>query len=764
VSKLLILDDLRRVTIEDCGQKLSNTKLLPPSVDEIEKDANQSQIDTDNFCVELLDRQPLSSSVEVQNQEKNSLTLRGDNVPTVNNNDDSSSSLEPLVDVRKRLLERDNDFLDRQPLSPSVEVQNQEKNSLLLTEDNAPSVSNDDSTSSLEPLVNVRKRLLEGDNDVPDRETVDEKKLTRKRKRDPSNWKRNVMKNLRMEGKEYRTQKGKLKKAKTMTDVECKCHYNCNNSILKEARHKIFNEYHEIKTEELRWNFISRHVRRITKKRSYVSQNGDSRRKYTLVYSLTSEQKEHQVCQKFFLETLQISSKKVFTALKKSSAYGVVEPDQRGKKAPPQKKSEATKNLIRDHIRSLPLVASHYCRSTTKRKYLPSGLSENRLYLDYKDYCAELGVTPEKASFYKHIFTSEFNIGFHRPKKDQCDYCTEFDNKNDDAKMEMQNDMTAHLARKVEAREAKKVDKDRAKLDESFMCFAVDMEKILLTPSLKVGKLYYKQKLKTFNFTVYNLANAQADNFMWHEAVGTKGSSEVATCLWKLLSGLGEEVKEVTFYADTASGQNRNCINAAMFLRAVHLLPIETINQKFMESGHSEMECDSVHSAIENHGNKIDIYTPDGWYTPARTAKTKPPFYNVIEMNYSDFLNFKEFSKSAVINKKKCEDGGTINWLKVKWIQYRKDQPTKIFFKERLSDAEFRSLVVKKESTRNSTSFLNQVVPKLYTNTLPIDQKKFAGLIKLCQADTIKSAYHGFYEALKTTTDSVQDESDIDED
>ncbi|VEN48966.1 unnamed protein product, partial [Callosobruchus maculatus] len=52
------------------------------------------------------------------------------------------------------------------------------------------------------------------------------------------------MKNLRMEGKEIHqtgkgiTQKGKLKKAKTMKDVECKCHYNCNNSISKEARHK----------------------------------------------------------------------------------------------------------------------------------------------------------------------------------------------------------------------------------------------------------------------------------------------------------------------------------------------------------------------------------------------------------------------------------------------------------------------------------------------------------------------------------------------
>lgn len=50
----------------------------------------------------------------------------------------------------------------------------------------------------------------------------------------------------------------------------------------------------------------------------------------------------------------------------------------------------ATKDIIRDIIKSLALVSSHYCRSTMKSHYLPSGLSENRLYLDYKDYCTEL--------------------------------------------------------------------------------------------------------------------------------------------------------------------------------------------------------------------------------------------------------------------------------------------------------------------------------------------------------------------------------------
>ncbi|XP_050311108.1 uncharacterized protein LOC126746777 [Anthonomus grandis grandis] len=454
-------------------------------------------------------------------------------------------------------------------------------------------------------------------------ENAEKEKVTRKRKRDPSKWTRNVQKTLRMEGKEYRTQKGRPKKAKTVAEVKCRCHYKCNDIFSNETRHDIFNEFYNIKSEESRWNFIAKHVQRIPKKRSYVVQKEGSRRKFTLVYKLTARHTQHQVCQNFFLKTLQISSKKVLTALDKSSAHGVVKPDQRGKKSPLQKKSEATKDIIRSHIKKLPLISSHYCRSTTKREYLPTGLSENRIYLDYKDYCAELGVVPEKASFYKHIFTSEFNIGFHRPKKDQCDYCAGFKNKNDEEKIKMQDSMDAHLARKTEAREAKQIDKNRAKLDKSFLCFAVDMEKILLTPSLQVGKLYYTQKLKTFNFTVYNLGTAQAENFMWHEGVGTKGSSEIATCLWKLLNGFSPEVKEVTFYADTASGQNRNCINAAMFLRAVHLLPIEIINQKFMESGHSEMECDSVHSAIENRGNKIDIYTPEGWYTVAASELQK---------------------------------------------------------------------------------------------------------------------------------------------
>lgn len=388
-----------------------------------------------------------------------------------------------------------------------------------------------------------------------------------------------------------------------------------------------------------------------------------------------------------------------------------------------------------------------------------SNLSEKRLYEDYKLFCQDRDVVPEKFSFYRNVFTTEFNLGFHRPKKDQCDLCTKFSNSGEQEKLSLQEDYDLHLIRKQEARDHKKDDKERSKENNSFACYTMDMEKILVTPSLNVGKLYYAQKLKTFNFTVYNLATSEATNYMWHEGVGSKGSSEIATCLWHILKNLDPVVKEITFYSDTASGQNRNCINAAMFLKAVSDLPVEVVNQKFMESGHSEMECDSVHSAIEARGNKIDIFTPEGWYTTVRTAKTKKPFYKVVEFNFDQFLNFKHFSSMVIKNRNKNETGGTVNWLKIKWLQYRKADPTRIFYKQKLSDQEFQSILIKKISTRTASG-LRDNVESLYKQLLCIEKKKLQGLLQLCSSLCIPATYHSFYKNLRSTEEVPLNSSD----
>ncbi|CAK1579940.1 unnamed protein product [Parnassius mnemosyne] len=587
---------------------------------------------------------------------------------------------------------------------------------------------------------------------------VDSDTLTRKRQRNPLKWKRNTQKTLRLAGKEYTTRSGNKIGIKKVKDISCKCHYNCNFKFSLQERENLLQEYLSLKSEHARWCFIGKCVQRVPVKRTY--KENQSRRKNTLVYSLFRDSQSFQVCKSFFLTTFNISAKKVETALSKLTPSGVTEPDMRGKKEPPNKKSDVVKDIIRDHIKSLPTVSSHYCRSTTKRKYLPSGLSENRLYLDYVEYCKERQVVPEKASFYKFIFTNEFNYGFHRPKKDQCDHCIQFKNRPEHEQQLHKEEYDLHIIRKNEARKHKVLDKNRTKVDPGFIAFAMDLEKLLLAPNLQAGQVYYKRKLKIYNFTLYNLGDSEATNYMWHEGVGTKGASEIATCIWMHLSSLAPEIKEITLFSDTASGQNRNTIIAAMFLHAVTVLPIQTINQKFMESGHSEMECDSVHSAVENRGRHVDIYTPEGWYTVARTAKTTKPYYKIKELTYSDFIDFKSYSNKVITNKNKTDTGDNMNWLLLKWIQYRKESPKIIFFKNQLSEENFKSLPIQRKALRKSTMTPCCDLQKLYNKKLKISANKLKDLKDLCAKGTIPSVYHDFYNDLEEGLISDNSESE----
>lgn len=81
-------------------------------------------------------------------------------------------------------------------------------------------------------------------------ETVEEKRRTSQRKREQSKWYRNVLKTVRMEGKAYKTQKGKLKESEAVAEVKCHCHYKCNDFISNEIGLDIFNEYYDIKTKQ----------------------------------------------------------------------------------------------------------------------------------------------------------------------------------------------------------------------------------------------------------------------------------------------------------------------------------------------------------------------------------------------------------------------------------------------------------------------------------------------------------------------------------
>ena len=139
--------------------------------------------------------------------------------------------------------------------------------------------------------------------------------------------------------------------------------------------------------------------------------------------------------------------------IKKSKAGQVTLPSQGGHTL--NKISQKDIDRVIDHIRSFPCVDSHYCRAQVKRKYLYPGLSVKEMHRLYVEKCNKENTSHVKQHTYYQIFNKNFNLGFFRPKKDQCDTCTAFKNTKNPTHEEKQA-QNEHITNKVKAREIKK--------------------------------------------------------------------------------------------------------------------------------------------------------------------------------------------------------------------------------------------------------------------------------------------------------------------
>ena len=95
------------------------------------------------------------------------------------------------------------------------------------------------------------------------------------------------------------------------------------------------------------------------------NQNGNTlRRKFTFKYYLYIKGEKLQVCKSFYLGTLAISQKPVYTAHStKNVETNTPAPDKRGTNKNSRRLPEGDPDVAREHIKSFPVVESHYCLS-----------------------------------------------------------------------------------------------------------------------------------------------------------------------------------------------------------------------------------------------------------------------------------------------------------------------------------------------------------------------------------------------------------------
>ena len=135
-----------------------------------------------------------------------------------------------------------------------------------------------------------------------------------------------------------------------------------------------------------------------------------------------------RVCQKAFASLHGVSIGRV-RRIAKASARDICAPkDKRGKHSNrPFVTSATVKKQIEDHMKSFPVIKSHY--KTNRRKYLAPQLSiaeMHRLYVDKYECDAE---KPSVSyACYAKVFNTKFNLGFGQPQTDTCPTCERIKN------------------------------------------------------------------------------------------------------------------------------------------------------------------------------------------------------------------------------------------------------------------------------------------------------------------------------------------------
>ena len=273
-----------------------------------------------------------------------------------------------------------------------------------------------------------------------------------------------------------------------------KCKLKCHEKVLEHDRSRIHEHYwKELVSYDMKQAFLAEHVICTPTQRKTVGEQ--SRRRQTATYFFTVGRQKIRVCRDFFTTTLSETADRIrYHRQNKRRDHGGTHQDMRGRHNTHMCKivSEENKDYIRQHIHSYPAAESHYCRSRTQRKYLPEGLSVSEMYRQYVAKCREDNLEPQKQHLYRSIFCADFNFGFHHPKKDACSQY-----KNDPE----HDTYKTHVLRKCQARSMKNADKQHS-IDNPDHCVATfDLEKVLSCPSGKVGIIFYKRKLATYNFS-----------------------------------------------------------------------------------------------------------------------------------------------------------------------------------------------------------------------------------------------------------------------
>lgn len=544
-----------------------------------------------------------------------------------------------------------------------------------------------------------------------------------------------------------------LKNGKTVSERQSKelslCRLQCREKISDQRRLLLFKEYWDLGKYSSRVTYIYRRIENsLTQSKTKIHSSKKIQRNNVFKFRIFVDDSTVYVCKKCFLDVYGESESFVRSVqekmVQKKDLY-----DQRGKTSTSGNQiPQAKKDDIIAHIKSFPAYESHYTREHSNQMFLAENLNLLKMYNLYTENRQNVA----SYATYRRLFKKQ-KLKFKKPSLDTCAKCDEFHisikyAKSDEIKNQFIHDQNKHQELAKTAYVNKKFDK--SDVTKTVLC--MDLQKCLPTPYLNSSIAFYKRSLWTFNFTIRNCTTNKTYCLVWEETVSGRGANEIASCVWKFFKMNMDLGKHVVIYSDTCSGQNKNNIVSAMFVLLINQsgINVEIIEQKFLEPGHTHLECDSDHSVIERKkkNNKLEIFHPHDWIQLIKSCGSRSNKFTVIEMENSDFYNFGLLFKTIFQKATKNIDGEKVLWRNMRNISYKKGYFNIIEYKET-----FGSNAVKINIQKNKKTTIAEVTEYklnvLNENTIPISMEKKKDLIHLLPL--IPHIFHNFYKNLKAS-------------
>lgn len=154
----------------------------------------------------------------------------------------------------------------------------------------------------------------------------------------------------------------------------------------------------------------------------------------------------------------------------------------------------------------------------------------------------------------RELFTTEFNIGFHKPLDDQCLLHAQWRSASQEERLKMKDEFAAHLRMNKSVKRLKGEAKKSAQEDGTRCAAFFDLEKRLTCPESAISIMFYKNKLSLYNFTIFVLVELYKVCFFWRGRGGASwAADEIASGLLLFVKKIARNLQrcDLTIFSQT---------------------------------------------------------------------------------------------------------------------------------------------------------------------------------------------------------------------